>query len=302
MAFAPTPAHLPIATRRAAGRLIAGMTALLAVLLVLDAALVVGGGIATPDLQAVFSATGESGLLSFVCVTQVALVALTLAGFAGALRHTGAGRWRGWAALAAFFAYLAVDDGTRLHEGIGTAFAATPLGDSGVGNLFPSYYWQLVLGPLFALAGLLMLRFLWREIRAPRDRALVLSAFALLALAVAMDFAEGLPTAYPGNPVTALALAAPTQSLADGLAMASLDLVVHAFRAVEEAIETLAFTLFWAAFLSHIGATLRGVTLRFAPDGEAASSDDDSPADGATPAWIARPRAARAAAPDEALV
>ena len=267
-------------------RLVGGAAALLALLLLLDATLVLGGGLATPDLRAVFDATGEGGLLSFVCVTQVALVSLTLAAMAAAFRHTGAGRWRGWAALAVFFAYLALDDGTRFHEGVGTAFAATPLGDAGVGNLFPSYYWQLTLGPLFALAGVLMLRFLWRELAAPRLRALVGGAFALLAAAVALDFAEGLPAAHRLNVLTALAQADGVIAVADGLGMASLDLVVHAFRAVEEAIETLAFTLFWAAFLAHGASALRGLTLRI---GTPLPSGDGTPlpsGDGA-PVWIA---------------
>lgn len=284
-------------TGQIARDLVAGMAGLLAVVAALDAALHLGGGVATPDLATVFDATSERGLASFLSVTQAALIAATLLGMS-ALYRAARRPHRGWAALAALFAYLAVDDGVRLHEGVGTAFAASGL--RALAGGFPSYYWQLLFGPLFAAAGLAMLVFLWRELGTARRRALVVAAFGLLACAVGLDFVDGLSANHPGNVYARLA----ETDLAAGLGVAAglspFDLVVHLSRVVEESFETFAFTLLWAAFVLHLGTTLGGVAVRFGAHAPPADRLAPAAPAEAAPAWIARPQTRRAGAPRDA--
>ena len=265
----PAVAHLSLDVRRLARDLVVSMAALQVVVAVLDAALHLGGGIATDELAAVFDATSEGGLASFVMVTQMALIAATLGTLTLAYRAAGleAARVRGWGALAVLFAYLALDDGVRLHEGVGSAFAASALAQSAVGAAFPSYSWQLVYGPVFAAAGLAMGVFLWRELGTARRRGLVAAACGLVAVAVGLDFVDGLGANHPLNLYARLT----ETGLADGAALAfgmgPFDVVLHGSRVLEEAAETLAFTLLWAAFLLHLGDTLVRVTVDFASAG-----------------------------------
>ena len=230
------------------------MLGLEGLVVVLDVWLHWGGVVASPDLSAVFDATRESGLASWLAVTQASLLALTLWAMVGAYRRLGLPRATraGWTVLAVFFTYLAVDDGTQLHERVGSAFADSGASATGVGGVFPSYYWQLVLGPAFAAMGLFLLVFLWRTLRSARLRLLTLGALALLALAVALDFVEGLNRAHPLNAYAHLAAAGGADALSFRLfSSPALDTVVHLAKVLEEAVEMAAMTTLWAVFLSH---------------------------------------------------
>ena len=271
--YALPVAPVALDVRRLARDLVVSMAALQVAIAVLDAAFHLGGGIATAELAAVFDATSEGGLASFVMVTQMALVAATLGALTLAYRAAGleAARVRGWGALAALFAYLALDDGVRLHEGVGSAFADSALAGSAVGAAFPSYSWQLVLGPVFAAAGLAMVVFLWRELGTARRRGLVAAACGLVAVAVGLDFVDGLGANHPLNLYARLTETGLADGAARAFGMGPFDVVLHGSRVLEEAAETLAFTLLWAAFLLHLGDTLARVTVELAPAGAAAS-------------------------------
>ena len=286
---APAFAHASLDTRRLAVGLLGGMVALQVALAALDAALHLGGGLATDELATIFDATSERGLASFVSVTQAALVAATLLAVGWLYRAAGRGH-RAWWALAAFFAYLSIDDGVRLHEGVGTAFAASGL--RALAGGFPSYYWQLLFGPFFAAAGLAMAVFLWRELRTPRRRALVVGAFGLLAAAVGLDFVDGLSANHPGNAYARISQSARVAQLAFVAGLSPFDFVVHVSRVVEEAFETVAFTCLWAAFVLHLGAALRAVTVRF---GAAEAAPDTAGTPELSAAWVARAPARDAA-------
>ena len=215
-------------------------------------------------------------------MTQAALIAATLLGMGWLGRAAGRGH-RAWWALAAFFAYLSIDDGVRLHEGVGTAFAASGL--RALAGGFPSYYWQLLFGPFFAAAGLAMAVFLWRELRTPRRRALVVGAFGLLAAAVGLDFVDGLSANHPGNVYARISESYRVAQLAFVAGLSPFDFVVHVSRVVEEAFETLAFTCLWAAVVLHLSTALRAVTVRFGPPGAAPAASARPEADAA---WVAR--------------
>ena len=105
----------------------------------------------------------------------------------------------GWAFLTFMFFFLGVDDGTKLHERLGTLFndAVTNSADEGIGPLgtlndwFPSYSWQVIVGPFYVAAGLFLIVFLSRQLNDPRLWGLTALAVALFAVAQLMDFVEG---------------------------------------------------------------------------------------------------------------
>ena len=66
-------------------------------------------------------------------------------------------------------------------------------------NLFPSYAWQILFVPLFGLFGLLLLVFVWYELRDRTGLLLMVAAIACLVVAVGLDFVEGLDADHPWN-------------------------------------------------------------------------------------------------------
>jgi hypothetical protein len=262
--MAPTPLSFHLAPQRAISTLLFGMIWAGVMVVVLDVWLHLGGGITSPDLAGWFDAASERGLGSWLSVTQTVLLAVTLWAVAAVVRQSGAARARvaGWVVLAAFVSYLALDDGTRLHERVGAAFEDSAASERGIGAAFPSYYWQLVLGPVFAGMGLFMAVFLWREFRGSGLWAYVGGAFALLVTAVGLDFVDGLADGHP------LDLYGHVGSLAavEARALAWFDLsgpaaILHLSRIVEESLEMAAMTLLWVAFLTHLTRLVPGVAL-----------------------------------------
>lgn len=260
-------AQFPFDLRQAVLDLVVVMVWLEALVVGLDVWLYLCEVVPSPALRGWFDATSERGLGSWVSNTQALLLALTLWALAAVHRQRGAswGRRAGWTALALLFSYLALDDATRLHERVGTAFGESAASAGALGR-FPSYYWQLLFGPPLAAAGAFMAVFLWREFQTRRLRLLVVGALALLGGAVALDFIDGLGE---GHPWSLYALAAERWSLdawtPAAFGRSGYDTVVHLSRAVEESTEMLAMTLLWAALLLHLGATVERVELRWAP-------------------------------------
>jgi len=149
-----------------------------------------------------------------------------------------------WTAIALFFCYMGFDDGTRFHERMGTAFGIWVYGDAlgpdtrRVLEFFPSYEWQVLFGPVFALIGLAMLLFLWRELLSPRLRLGLLGAFALYGGAVVLDFIEGLDS----SPYRYLASVFGTSEFAVG----------HMSKVLEESMEMAGTGIFLLLFLGRL--------------------------------------------------
>ena len=248
--------------RRLVRDLVFVMGGLAVLVVLLDLWLYSAAAVATPYLRTLFDAQSETGLGSWLAVSQAVLIAATLWLLTSAYRHGGASRLRqgGWALLAVFFTYLAFDDGTQLHERIGTAFADAHA--TGLQAGFPSFAWQVLFGPFFAGMALFIGLFLWKELRTPRLKALTAAALALLALAVAMDFVEGLDADHPLNVYAHLAAGGNLDDHAQVFfRMNGLDAVTHVAQAIEESIEMVAMTLLWAVFLLHFADTVDGVRL-----------------------------------------
>ena len=264
----PEPLHADVRldARHLVRELVLVMVGLEVLAVLLDLWLHCGEAIPSYELRELFDATREGGLSSWLAVTQAGLVALTVWAVVALYRHAGLPRAQriGWTALAVFFTYLAFDDGTRLHERFGTAFDESAASEGGVGAVFPSYYWQLLLGPFFAAMGLFMLVFLWRTLRERRLRLLLCGALALLALAVAMDFVEGLNPAHPLNLYAALAAPVGMEPHAQAVfGPGAYETAVHIAMALEESVEMTAMTMLWAVFLLHAAGTVTGVRLRW---------------------------------------
>ena len=205
----------------------------------------------------------EDGLASWFGTTQTLLVALTAWGvliLAGAA-HTLAWRRAGWLFVSILFTYMAVDDGAQLHERFGTLSSALQTGDSGsVLDLFPSYSWQVLFVPLFGLFGLILTVFLWHELHDRAALVLVLSALACFAVAVGLDFIEGLDEDHPWNLYSWMV---GHVDLADftttRFRQTPYDTLEHFSRSIEEFLEMVANTFLWVTFIRHVPSVVSDV-------------------------------------------
>lgn len=188
------------------------------------------------SVRRLFNIAREDSLQAWVASVQTLFVGLVL--FMIYLRN----RRKPWACFAAFFTYLAVDDGAKFHERIGTAVkqmgrapAEIPEVAAGL-ELDASYTWQYIFGPFLVAMGIFLLIFLWRELETRKLRFLIFAALASYGVAVGLDFVEGLPAGYEWT----------AQQL--GL---SASFVNHFGRVIEEFLELFGTTLFLVAFLYH---------------------------------------------------
>jgi len=219
------------------------------------------------SIRRLFNITREDALPSWVGTTQTFLIALTLCVIWIVVRRRCTSVWsrRGWGALTVFFFYMAVDDGAKVHERIGSTLGDV-FEDSSLVEVFPSYGWQLFVMPLFAVAGLLLLLFLWRELTDRRGRVLLLAALTCLTLAVGLDFIEGLDEEHSWNLHAQLDRGLGwDETTEEWFGKSGFEAVVHFSKSVEEFLEMLANTLLWVAFLRHLTGMCAEIRLRLGP-------------------------------------
>ena len=130
------------------------------------------------ELREVFLINQEQSIATWLTVFMTALLGLLC------LSRGLATRRRGWYVVGGLFLYLSMDDATMLHERVGW-IANGQLGDGF------SFRWVQVLGPVFAVAGLLAFAFLWREFRGcTKARLRMLAAFAMLGSSLVVEVFE----------------------------------------------------------------------------------------------------------------
>ena len=256
----PDSIRLEINANRAITILLVTIIAVEVLLVLADAIINVGRLAEIGAIRRFFNITREDGVASWFSVTQTWMLGLTAAFLYLLVRASDHARWRrvGWAIIAVFLFYMAMDDGAMFHERIGTSVKTMIHGDdagSGVviAGFFPSYAWQLVFLPIFAAFGIFILWFLNRELELRRDKLMVVAAIALLVLAVVADFFEGMDLDHPLN--------------LHGWIFYTWDVteyqVSHFSKAIEEFMEMLAMTLLWVTFLRHLVRIAPRIDLRF---------------------------------------
>ena len=186
-------------------------------------------------LRRSFNVTREDSIQNWFSTMQTMLVSLSL--FAiyylnklGIHHKVSKLTQYGWLLFALVFMYLSMDDGSRLHERMGTAledaFEGAASSGSGFISNFPSYEWQIIFVPILGIMGLSLLYFLYKNLLNQKRLFLVLAALMLLSFAVGLDFIEGL----------------------DKIANPQL----HFLKLVEEIMEMFSFTLLLMVFLYEI--------------------------------------------------
>lgn len=161
----------------------------------------------------------------------------------------------GWGLVTGLFLYLGFDDGTKLHERLGSIFDALATDDAGeplsglFGSLYsvwPTYSWQLVLGPVFAVFGVFLIVFLYKELPSLRLKSLTLLAIGLFGIAETLDFIEGMDSGV----FEQAAIVFDTETRR----------AVHFTKSIEEFLEMLATTVFLFVFLEKLMSLTPSIT------------------------------------------
>lgn len=226
-------------------------------------------------IRRLFNTESETAIPSWFAVTQTLLVALTLWAIFITVRARGRRRLVrfGWLMLALLFTYMAADDGAKIHERVGTSFrmleeqAVTDpaeVADSTLTGRFPSYSWQVVYLPLYAVAGVAIFTFVWWQIRAWTPRLMVACALGCLVLAVGLDFCEGLDDLHPLNLAATIGDTPAVDLWAlERFDREGYDVVRHFSKSIEETLEMLGITLLWVVFLRYGMREAEHLELRF---------------------------------------
>jgi hypothetical protein len=202
------------------------------------------------SLRRFFNMTREDGLGNWFSSTLNLFTALTLWAIAICKAHepqVPRSTLYGWRYLACFYTYLAVDDATKFHERLATAFNDL-MSSSTLLDAFPSYLWQLLLMPFLAGTALYMMWFLWRELRGRKYFIIVILALGTYTFAEALDFIEGMKS----HPLE-------TWAIAIGI---SAEHLIHYFKATEEFLENVGTLFFLSLFLGYLLRQYSAVTLR----------------------------------------
>jgi hypothetical protein len=189
------------------------------------------------SIRRIFNTAREGSLPSWFGVIQTFVVGvIALINFILVSKLDSSIRRRvGWLLLAAAFVYISADDDAMIHERLGTAFKSFDFMDSALGA-YPSYAWQVIVGPVFVALGLFILYFLWNELTQPIERFAVVAALGCLAFAVFLDYVEGLDDGY-------ILLLENTDW--------SKRAVEHFSKSIEEVMEMFGMTLFLIVFLRN---------------------------------------------------
>jgi len=124
------------------------------------------------SLSIIFDMSIEDGLAGWLSGIQILFAALTLwlIYFRVRMGEVGWKNTGGWLILAIFFTYMAIDDGVEFHEQCANCLGlfSLPVNSPWFKYLhtikcFPTYYWQMLFGPFFAIMGIFMLYFLWKK-------------------------------------------------------------------------------------------------------------------------------------------
>ncbi|MDM8515070.1 hypothetical protein QUF76_02635 [Desulfobacterales bacterium HSG16] len=205
------------------------------------------------EIQRLCNIAREDSLASWIGSMQTFMIGMTLCLIVFLTRQASIS-WKittGWLLLSLFFIYMAIDDGTEIHERLGSAFemifkspdnSNVPM--SGISSLlefFPSYAWQLLFIPFFAGAGLFILIFLMNELKTRQSKIFAILALSCFVFAVGLDFFEGLDKNHQWNFHTYLQKEYQLEKYT----------VRHFSKSLEEFIEMLGMTFFWVSFIQY---------------------------------------------------
>lgn len=235
---------------------------LIGLLFVLDAVMNYAGAAEIGALRRLFNTAREDSLAAWFQNSQtLAASVLCLAVAFVTRRRSPRSRASGFFVLAAFFAFMAIDDSAKIHERLGTASKHLIAVDR---SGFPSYAWQLVVLPALAAMGLFMCVFLWRDLTR-FEKGVLAFAVGLFAFAVGLDFIEGLSPLHPWNLAKKLSSYPSVELFSRArFERSGFDTVRHFSKSLEECLEMLGISTMCVLFVRRLGRSFSNLEIRSA--------------------------------------
>lgn len=208
--------------------------------------------ISSGAIQRLVNITRDDGLPNWFSSIQLLSISIVVWSIFLSLKYSkpnlmkkGIYGW-GWSIIAFFFTYLAVDDGSKMHERVGTYFSDkmeflqtyNPGFLSKIYDVFPSYGWQFVFVPVFGLIALYILYFLYKNLESKAQIIYIVFAFGCYVASVVLDFFEGMDEGIY-DPLIAFF-------------KTELHTIQHFSKLVEEIFEMVGNTLFMVVFTKHL--------------------------------------------------
>lgn len=229
--FAPEPFERELERDRATWKLLAWLVAGAAFFVIIDYLGNRSGWVHSFWLRRIFNIGREDSLHNFVSsVQELAVAGVALIAYLHARRTARRSEQFEWGVAFALLTWIGVDDGSALHERIGSAI------EEGV-SFFPSYAWQVLFVPLFTLGLAVTYHVVSRTRKAPYTRVLFIAAFACYVIATGLDYTEGRDGAF--------------ESIASFLGV-RYGLVSHYSRVIEEFLEDVGASLLLVVVLRHL--------------------------------------------------
>lgn len=203
-------------------------------------------------IQRLVNITRDDGLANWFSSVQLLTISVVLWTILFSLLYSKPNLIRnkaeklGWGLSALFFTYLAVDDGSKIHERVGTAFKNSmearhefnPGVISNLFDVFPSYGWQFVFVPILGLMSVFMLFFLFKNIKTKIQIIFIFLGFSCYVTSVCLDFIEGMDEKVYDTFISFF--------------NTNLDSVQHFSKLIEELIEMMGNTFFMLAFTKQL--------------------------------------------------
>lgn len=195
------------------------------------------------QIRRFFNITREDSLPTLCAILLWTFITLTSTALALTAEKTKRFRW--WVATL-FLGFLGFDDGSKFHERIGTYFSNV-FKEGGVENYgtvstyaesFPSYNWHMFISPIIAITGCIVFALFLKLLSTTRLRIQMFAAFAILGLAVGIDFLEGIKPLIDWTTET--------------LSLSSDYHVLHIVKLTEETIEMIGMSLILVTLASEL--------------------------------------------------
>jgi hypothetical protein len=199
----------------------------------------------------------EDGVGTYFSVIQTFIVGQTALALAFCARVEKASTMNSyaWLAVGSFFFLLSLDDGSLLHERIGSVISIVAANNLAEQNAFtrtveayPSYLWQLSIGPVYLLIGFAVVYFLLREATSYQIRLIVLTGVFCIGTAFVLDFIEGAEWLH--------------SRVAETLGVTRYT-VRHFSKVLEESLELLGVSHFLLAFWQMLAARIEKIQISF---------------------------------------
>lgn len=148
------------------------------------------------SIRKIVNIAGENGLSTWFSCLQLLAIAIILFYIYEEQKE------KLWAFFGYFFLFLSIDEVAEIHERVGTTFKLEYLFNIARENegfartlmeSYNSWGWHFLISPIYIIIGIVMFLWLWKRLDDNKQRLLLFTGLAMYAIALVIDYIEGIP-------------------------------------------------------------------------------------------------------------